>query len=125
MPELARELRLLLDEPMPEDAVDDPLWTALCGSLVLPSTEVSQIVIHSDVVKEKAISVRLDAEAMRALEKLMRGGRSRSQAIRDALMIATDRERRERARKEWAEMMADPAEQALIKEIQRDFFGKG
>ena len=34
MPELARELRLLLDEPMPEDAVDDPLWTALCGSLV-------------------------------------------------------------------------------------------
>jgi Arc/MetJ-type ribon-helix-helix transcriptional regulator len=82
-------------------------------------------VIHSGVVKAKAISVRLDAEATRALEKLMRGGRSRSQAIRDALMIATDRERRERARKEWAEMMADPAEQALIKEIQRDFFGKG
>ena len=34
MPELARELRLLLDEPMPEDAADDPLWTALSGSLV-------------------------------------------------------------------------------------------
>jgi Arc/MetJ-type ribon-helix-helix transcriptional regulator len=129
MPELVRELRLLLDEPMPEDAADDVLWVALCGSLVQrlePAlTEVSQIVIHSDVVKEKAISVRLDAEAMRALEKLMRDGRSRSQAIRDALMIATDRERWERARKEWAEMMADPAEQALIKEIQRDFFGKG
>jgi hypothetical protein len=34
MPELARELRLLLDEPMPEDAADNPLWTALCRSLV-------------------------------------------------------------------------------------------
>ena len=34
MPEIARELRLLLDEPMPEDAARDPLWTALCGSLV-------------------------------------------------------------------------------------------
>jgi hypothetical protein len=34
IPALAGELRLLLDEPMPEDAADDPLWTALCASLV-------------------------------------------------------------------------------------------
>ncbi len=80
--------------------------------------------IHSETVKEKAISVRLDPEALRALDELMRGGRSRSQAMRDALMIATDRERRERARKEWAEMMADPAEQALIKELREELYGE-
>ena len=80
--------------------------------------------IHSDLVKEKAISVRLDPEALGALDELMRGGRSRSQAMRDALMIATDRERRERARKEWAEMMADPAEQALLKELREELHGE-
>ena len=81
--------------------------------------------IHYEAVKDRAISVRLDDEAITALDELMRDGRSRSQAIRDALLIATDRERRDRARKEWLEMQADPVEQALIREIRRDFFGEG
>ena len=76
-------------------------------------------------MKERAISVRLDEEAMRALEELTSGGRSRSQAMRDALLLAAERDWRIAAGKEWAEMMADPAEQALLKEIRRDFFGEG
>ena len=74
---------------------------------------------------ERAISVRLDEEAQRALEELMRRGRSQSQAIRAALLIASDREAREQMRKEWAEMMADPVEQAALAEVRRDFYGEG
>ncbi len=81
--------------------------------------------IHLDVVKEKAISVRLDAEAMHALEELTSGGRSRSQAMRDALLLAAEGDWYVQARKEWLDMQADPAEQALLKEIRRDFFGEG
>jgi Arc/MetJ-type ribon-helix-helix transcriptional regulator len=83
------------------------------------------MVIHSETMAERAISVRLDPQALKALDELMAGGRSQSQAIRDALLLATDREWRARAQQEWAEMMADPAEQALLKEIRRDFFGEG
>lgn len=69
--------------------------------------------------------MRLDEEAMQALEELMRGGRSRSQAIRGALLLASDRVWRVRAQKEWTEMMADPAEQALLKELRQELFGEG
>jgi len=74
---------------------------------------------------ERAISVRLDEEALRALEELMRGGRSQSQAVRHALMVASDREWREQARKDAARLAADPAEQAALAEIRRDLFGEG
>ena len=82
------------------------------------------MVIHSGTVAERAISVRLDPQALKALDELMEGGRSQSQAIRAALLIATDRERRERARRERAEMMADPAEQALLKELREELYGE-
>lgn len=55
----------------------------------------------------------------------MRGGRSQSQAMRAALLIASDREAREQMRKEAAELMADPAEQAEMAAVRRDVFGEG
>ncbi len=39
-------------------------------------------------MSERAISVRLDDESEQALEALMRQGRTRSQAIREALVAA-------------------------------------
>jgi Arc/MetJ-type ribon-helix-helix transcriptional regulator len=74
---------------------------------------------------ERAISVRLDEAAQRALKDLMRGGRSQSQAIRSALLLASNRERREQMRAEAAAIFADPAEQAEIAAIRRDFYGEG
>jgi hypothetical protein len=74
-------------------------------------------------VPERAISVRLDAEAQRALRGLMRGGRSQSQAIRDAILVAANSERLARARAEAAAIVADPAEQAEIAAIREDLFG--
>jgi Arc/MetJ-type ribon-helix-helix transcriptional regulator len=74
-------------------------------------------------VPERAISVRLDADALRAPERLMRGGRSRSQAIRDAIVAASKSEVRERTRADAAAIMTDPAEQAELAAIRRDLFG--
>ena len=58
-------------------------------------------VIRSADVAEKAISVRLDADAQRALESLMATGVSHSEAIRAALIDAarnSDASRCERMR---------------------------
>ena len=81
--------------------------------------------IQSLAVAERAISVRLDEEAQRALAELMRGGRSQSQAIRDALMIASDFGWREQGRKDAARLAADPADRAALAEVRRDVFGEG
>ena len=43
---------------------------------------------YNELMPERAISVRLDDEAQRALESLTRAGRSRSEAVRDALVLA-------------------------------------
>ena len=72
----------------------------------------------------KAISVRLDDDAQRALALLARGGRSRSDAIRIAILEAAARRRRaDVLRAEVAEVAADPEdrrEMASVLEVMED-----
>lgn len=78
-------------------------------------------VIRSEAMAEKAISVRLDAEAQRALEILVRDGTSQSEAIRSALLAASRAARYERMAADAKRLANDPQDRALIAEI-RDFF---
>ena len=75
-------------------------------------------VIRSTDMAEKAISVRLDAKAQRALESLMRRGASRSEAIRQALIDAAREARREQFRADAERVGNDPADRALMAEIR-------
>jgi Arc/MetJ-type ribon-helix-helix transcriptional regulator len=75
-------------------------------------------------VSERAISVRLDSEAEKALTELMRNGRSQSEAIRSALLLAADRDSRERLRQEVATLAADPSEQKEIAALREELFGE-
>jgi Arc/MetJ-type ribon-helix-helix transcriptional regulator len=70
---------------------------------------------------EKAISVRLDAEAQRALQFLVRDGSSQSDAIRSALIAASRAARYDRMAADAKRLANDPQDRALIAEI-RDFF---
>jgi Arc/MetJ-type ribon-helix-helix transcriptional regulator len=70
---------------------------------------------------EKAISVRLDVEAQRALELLMREGVSQSDAIRSALIVASRAARYERMAADAQRLANDPQDRALVAEI-REFF---
>ena len=67
---------------------------------------------------EKAISVRLDAEAQRALSRLMEHGASQSAAIRQALIDAAREKRREQVRADAERVGNDPADRAVIAEIR-------
>jgi Arc/MetJ-type ribon-helix-helix transcriptional regulator len=67
---------------------------------------------------EKAISVRLDAEAQRALERLTARGVSQSQAIRQALIDADRDARREQVRADAERIGNDPDDRALMAEIR-------
>ena len=58
------------------------------------------------------VSLRLDDEAAGALEFLTRDGRSRSDAIRDALLDAARRRRSDALRAEAEAAAADPADRA-------------
>ena len=78
-------------------------------------------VIPSEVMAEKAISVRLDTEAQRALELLRRDGTSQSEAIRSALIATSRAARYERMAADAKRLANDPRDRALIAEI-RDFF---
>jgi len=80
-------------------------------------------VIRSDVVADKAISVRLDAEAQRALAFLLRDGRSQSEAIRSALIAASRAARYDRMEADAKRLADDPEDRALIAELQ-EFFGE-
>ncbi len=80
-------------------------------------------VIRSEEVAEKAISVRLDAEAQRALERLTSDGMSQSQAIRQALIQSAREARREQMRADAERIANDPHDRAVIAEIQ-EFFGE-
>jgi len=61
----------------------------------------------------QAISVRLDGEALRALSRLEASGLSRSEAIRTALIQASDRLRsRQALAEEVAALEADAADRA-------------
>lgn len=72
-------------------------------------------------VPERAISVRLDEEAQRALATLMQNGKSQSAAIRDALIDAARLRLYEQARKDAERIANDPQEQAELAAI-RAFF---
>jgi Arc/MetJ-type ribon-helix-helix transcriptional regulator len=75
-------------------------------------------VIHSDSMAEKAISVRLDAEAQRALAQLTDRGISQSQAVRQALLDAARAAWMEQARADAERIGNDPADRALMAEIR-------
>jgi Arc/MetJ-type ribon-helix-helix transcriptional regulator len=70
---------------------------------------------------EKAISVRLDADAQRALEWLTSRGVSRSEAIRQSLIRSAREARREQMRADAERIGNDPHDRAVIAEI-REFF---
>ena len=74
-------------------------------------------VIRSADMAEKAISVRLDAEAQRALDRLMEAGVSQSEAIRQALIDTARERRREQVRADAERVGNDPADRAVIAEI--------
>ena len=80
-------------------------------------------VIRSVDMAEKAISVRLDAEAQRALDRLTKDGASQSQAIRHALIRTAREIRREQIRADAERIGSDPHDLAVIAEI-REFFGE-
>ena len=75
-------------------------------------------VIRSDEMAEKAISVRLDAEAQRALDRLMEQGVSQSEAIRQALIDAARERRLAQVRADAERVGNDPADRAVIAEIR-------
>jgi Arc/MetJ-type ribon-helix-helix transcriptional regulator len=75
-------------------------------------------VIRYEVMADKAISVRLDAEAQRALERLMARGASQSQAIRQALIDAARAAWMEQARADAERIGNDPDDRALMAEIR-------
>jgi Arc/MetJ-type ribon-helix-helix transcriptional regulator len=70
---------------------------------------------------ERAISVRLDEEAQRALDRLMRNGKSQSAAIRDALIDAAKLRLYEQAAEEAKLIANDPDEQRELAEIRALF----
>jgi Arc/MetJ-type ribon-helix-helix transcriptional regulator len=63
------------------------------------------------------ISLRLDVETERALEVLTRGGCSRSDAVREALIEAARRRSSDELRAEAEEAAADPADRAEAKAV--------
>jgi Arc/MetJ-type ribon-helix-helix transcriptional regulator len=70
---------------------------------------------------ERAISVRLDEEAQRALELLTRDGGSQSKAIRDALVSLSRIAWREQAEADAKRLAASARDRAVVDEI-RGFF---
>jgi Arc/MetJ-type ribon-helix-helix transcriptional regulator len=63
------------------------------------------------------ISLRLDEEVERALEELVSDGRSQSEAVRDALLLASRLRRDERLRAEARRVGADPEDRAEMAEV--------
>lgn len=61
---------------------------------------------------ERAISVRLDERALRALDELVASGLSQSEAIRHALVEIASRRRAELLAEESRRVAADPADRA-------------
>ncbi len=68
-------------------------------------------------MKERAISVRLDGDAQAALQLLTSGGRSRSAAIRDALVEAARRRDRTVLASEAAAVARDEADRKEMAEV--------
>ena len=66
----------------------------------------------------EAISLRLDDEAERALELLMRTGKSRSEAIREAVVETARRRVYELAAEDAARIAADEDDRREVAEVQ-------
>jgi Arc/MetJ-type ribon-helix-helix transcriptional regulator len=79
--------------------------------------------LQSLAMPDKPISVRLDADAQRALAELTAGGASQSEAIRKALIDASHAAWYAQAREDAKRIAADPADRAEIAAIQ-EFFGE-
>jgi len=67
---------------------------------------------------ERAISVRLDDRAQRALDELVASGLSRSEAIRAALVEAAARRMKEQLAEEARRLAADPVDRAEVAEVR-------
>jgi len=65
----------------------------------------------------RMISLRLDAEAELALESLTREGMSRSEAVREALIMAARLRRDAQIRAEAELLSADPEDRAEVAEV--------
>jgi Arc/MetJ-type ribon-helix-helix transcriptional regulator len=75
-------------------------------------------VIRSTEMADRAISVRLDAEAQQALDELISRGLSQSDAIRQALIASARSSVLEQVRAEAQLVGGDPADRALMAEIR-------
>jgi Arc/MetJ-type ribon-helix-helix transcriptional regulator len=83
---------------------------------------MTNVIRSAEMAADNAISVRLDAEALRALEWLTgRGDSTRSEAIRQALVQTAREARRKQVRDDAERIGNDPVDRALVAEI-RDFF---
>ena len=67
---------------------------------------------------ERAISVRLDAEAEEALGALTATGASQSAAVRAALIEAAGRDRRTSVAEEAAALSSDPVDRGEMAEVR-------
>lgn len=67
---------------------------------------------------ERAISLRLDEEAARALDLLMRDGKSRSEAIREALVDTARRRLYEVAAADAVRIAADEKDRREVAAVQ-------
>jgi Arc/MetJ-type ribon-helix-helix transcriptional regulator len=63
------------------------------------------------------LTIRTDSEVERALESLTRDGRSRSEAVRSAILAADREQRRARMRAEAEALRNDPGDVAAAKEL--------
>ncbi len=72
-------------------------------------------------VAERAISLRLDEEAQRALELLMLGGKSQSAAVREALIEASKLRLYEVAAADAARLGSDPDDLREVAAIRASF----
>ncbi|MEX2210935.1 MAG: ribbon-helix-helix protein, CopG family [Gaiellaceae bacterium] len=63
------------------------------------------------------LTVRLDEAARRALRQLTRGGRSRSEVVREALVAAVEAREREALREEVRRVAADPQDRAEARAV--------
>lgn len=80
-------------------------------------------VIQSPQMGERAISVRLDGEAQKALALLTARGATQSEAIREALLEAARRSWYAQAEEDAKRLAVDPVDRAEIAAIQ-EFFGE-
>lgn len=71
------------------------------------------------------VTIRTDDETDAALAALTRGGRSRSEAVRDAILLAYRQETSARLRAEAAAAAADPEDLAEVRAIREELDAPG